>query len=81
MNVAHDALLAAITRALDALEDGDAREAVEILLAATAGIPIDQPLKCRFCARRFAWAGELEGHEVRSHPWELVDVEAVDVAA
>jgi hypothetical protein len=62
-----------VVRALDSLELGDCADAAEILLAALEDVATEATLQCRWCPARFAWPGEREGHEVRAHPWELVD--------
>jgi hypothetical protein len=71
---------AAIWSALEALEAGDSRHAVDVLLAAVedecGDLPADRDtgrFGCRFCTARFDAPGAVEGHEVRCHPWEIVD--------
>jgi hypothetical protein len=55
----------AITIALDAIEDGDVRAAVDVLLDGLEGeAPASLPCRCS-CGRRFRWPGELEGHLFR----------------
>jgi hypothetical protein len=68
-------LRAGIYRALDALEVGDQAKAALILLECLESPPAAEPFRCRFCPARFAWAGALEGHEVRQHPWEIAEAE------
>ena len=70
---------AAIWTALEALEAGDTRYAVEVLLtAAEDSIPAvnverdADMFRCRFCSARFHAHGAREGHEVRDHPWETL---------
>ncbi len=60
---------AAIYSALEALEVGDVRLAVEILLTALEDGDVERRLRCEGCGARFAWPGELDHHRRFSH-WQ-----------
>ncbi len=60
-------LRAAIYCALEAIEDGDVRLAVDILLAALEDGDVERRLRCEGCGARFAWPGELDHHRRFSH--------------
>jgi hypothetical protein len=59
-------LLAAIVRALEALEDGDPMEAAAILRSVLHQEPGPRPYRCPTCASCFRWPGELDEHLARS---------------
>ena len=58
----------AIVAALEALEDGDQRHAVEILLAALEDVPRPVGVRCGTCGLRFEWPGLLD-HQQRFSHW------------
>jgi len=54
----------AIVSALEALEDGDVRLAVAILLGALEDGPSSRPHLCS-CGNAYEWPGLLEAHRLR----------------
>jgi hypothetical protein len=60
----------AITAALEALEAGDQREAVAILLSALEDGPErtrGDACKCSVCGQGFEWPGQRDAHVARVH--------------
>ncbi len=66
-----------IIAALDALEAGDIRLAVAILLGAledgAAVDPEGRRRRCQLCGAGPMWPGELEHHRLVAHPVELLE--------
>lgn len=62
----------AIVSTLEALEEGDSRLAVEILLAALeADGEYVVRCHCRFCGASFQWPGELDHHRRFAHGLDM----------
>ena len=58
---------AAVVRALEALEDGEAREAEAILRSALRR-PARRRHRCPVCGVGFPWPGQLNDHVYHVHP-------------
>lgn len=58
---------AALTIALQALEDGDPGYAAATLRSALRNPEPRRPHKCRWCALTFRWPGQLEDHHRNVH--------------
>ncbi len=61
---------AAITIALQAIEDGDSGYAYAVLQSALRQPDPRRPHKCRWCPMSFRWPGQLEDHHRNVHEHE-----------
>jgi hypothetical protein len=61
-------LASAVAAALEALDAGDHRHAVEVLLAVQEDVGKAKRLRCSDCSMTFPWPGSLDEHLRVVHP-------------